>query len=456
MDTLVSRSGGPKDGWYNSRVRESGEILLPGSRPAGFQSILAIRDFRSLWFAQISSQLGDKFYMFAILVLTFDISGRYAHNALLFLAYTIPSVFFSPFAGVYADRHDKKRLMLWTNAVRGGLVLLIPLTQLFPYFRGVTWHLLVITFLFAAVGQIFAPAEAASIPFLVSREELISATSLFTTTVMLTLVTGIPLATVAVRLLGDIAPYFGATLLFLVAASFIYRIDRHLHARASGRLAEPSIFSELAEGLRFLRASAIARFAFVQLTLTIIVIFTIFILAPGYMRSVLGRPTSDAYLILVPAAVGMLVMSLALGQYGKRWPKEVVLLWSLLATGLTFVALGGLPPLVERLHIPVSLAFLALLFGFVGGLEFGALLIPGITLLQEATTPEVRGRIFGATFTVINAAIAIPILVAGELADTFTVNQVIVGIGGILLVAGLVAVVLHRSGHFEVMEFRIH
>lgn len=437
-------------------MRESGEILLPGDRPAGFQTILAASDFRSLWLAQLASQFGEKFYMFAIVVLAFNISGRYTHNALLFLAYTIPSIFLSPFAGVYADRHDKKLLMLWANALRAGLILLIPATQLTPYFRGVTWHLLVITFLFAAVGQIFAPAEAAAIPFLVSRAELISATSLFATTVMLTLVMGIPIATVAVRLFGQIAPYFGATLLFLLAAIFIYRIQAQLHARSGEGKTEGGIFSELAEGLNFLRASTIARFAFVQLTLTISVVFSIFILAPGYMRFVLERSINDAYLILVPAALGMLAMSVALGQYGKSWPKEIVLLWGLIATGLTLMALGIVPPLIQRFHLPVSLVLVALVLGLLGGLEFGALLIPGLTVLQEATTPTVRGRIFGATFTVINAAIAVPLLLAGELADSVGVGQVIAGMGVLLLIAGVVAYTLQRSGHFEVMELRIH
>jgi MFS family permease len=436
---------------------KAGEMFLPGRRPAGFQTILANRDFRSLWFAQITSQLADKFYMFAILVLTFDISGRYTHNAFLFLAYTIPSVFLSPLAGVYADRHNKKVLMFSTNVARAALVLLIPATQLVPYFHGVTWHLLVITFLISSVGQIFAPAEAASIPFLVSREELISATSLFTTTVMMTLVAGIPIATVAVALFGTIGPYFGATVLFLLAAYFIYAIRPPLNARTLTPVPAQGIFQEVVEGIRFLQRSALARFAFLQLMLTISVVFTIFILAPGYMRTVLLRTTNDAYLILVPAALGMLVMAAVLGQYGKGWAREVVLVWSLIATGLTFIAFGSLPFVLAQLHQPAALVFFAIGFGFLGGLEFGALLIPALTVLQEATTPEVRGRIFGATFTVINGAIAVPLLVAGELADLFTVNVVLAGMGGIVLAAGLGALALHRAGHFDdVMHIRTH
>src|SRR5205807_10645494 len=165
----------------------------------GFRTVLANRDFRLIWSAQVASQLADKFLMFALLILTYSISRASTHGAALFLAYTFPSVFLSPLAGVYADRHDKKRLMFCTNAIRGGLILLIPLSQITPYFEHVTWHLFVIIFLFASVGQIFAPAEAASIPSIVGRAELMPATSMFTSTVIVILLLHVRVPTFAGR-----------------------------------------------------------------------------------------------------------------------------------------------------------------------------------------------------------------------------------------------------------------
>jgi len=81
-------------------LKDPREIILP--RPPGFGTVLANHDFRLIWFAQIASQLGDKFLMFALLVLTYSISRANTHGAALFLAYTFPSVFLSPLAGVFA------------------------------------------------------------------------------------------------------------------------------------------------------------------------------------------------------------------------------------------------------------------------------------------------------------------------------------------------------------------
>ena len=220
--------------------RDPRDIILP---QPGFKTVLANRDFRLIWSAQVASQLADKFLMFALLILTYSISRASTHGAALFLAYTFPSVFLSPLAGVYADRHDKKRLMFSTNAIRGGLILLIPLSQLVPYFEHVTWHLFLIIFLFAAVGQIFAPAEAAAIPFIVGSEELMTATSMFTSTVIVTLLVAVPLSTLAVRFLGTDSPYWIAAALFLLAAWLIYAVKTDLHARTHQAVA--------AKGLHF-------------------------------------------------------------------------------------------------------------------------------------------------------------------------------------------------------------
>src|SRR5205085_5019391 len=80
------------------------------------------------------------------------------------------------------------------------------------------------------------------------------------------------------------------------------------------------------------------------------------------------------------------------------------------------LGLGGLLLLMGLIPylLPHSLVVLfAMLIGALFGAAFGAVFIPAVTLLQEATDPEQRGRIFGAMFTVLNLAIAVPLFIAG-------------------------------------------
>ena len=161
---------------------------------AGFARVLRRRDFRYLWAAQCGSQLAQNFIQFALLVVVYDLTGLTTAVAAVAVAFTFPGVLLSAPAGVYADRHDKRSLMMLTNLLRAGLLVLIPLSQLAPFLQHQAWPLLVITFLFSSVGQVFAPAEAASIPSLVSREQIQGAMSLFMTTVIFTLMLGSVLA----------------------------------------------------------------------------------------------------------------------------------------------------------------------------------------------------------------------------------------------------------------------
>src|SRR3989440_6687376 len=355
-------------------VPDPRDIILP--RP-GFGSVLANHDFRLIWSAQVASQLADKFLMFALLILTYSISRASTHGAALFLAYTFPSVFLSPLAGVYADRHDKKRLMFFTNAIRGGLILLIPLSQITPYFEHVTWHLFVIIFLFAAVGQIFAPAEAASIPFIVGAEELMTATSMFTSTVIVTLLVAVPLSTIAVRFLGTDSPYWIAAGLFLAAAWLIYLVKTDLHARTHETVAKQSdILFELREGISYIAARPMVRFAVVQLSLTIAVIFSVFVLAPSYMSTVLRLQVTDVYLFLAPAVIGMLGAAFYLGQYGQHYRRSRLLIGGLLSAGLTLMLLAGGPYLLEQINATAFLGLFPVVFGVIGGGGGGRLFLP--------------------------------------------------------------------------------
>ncbi|MDQ6747221.1 MAG: MFS transporter, partial [Candidatus Dormibacteraeota bacterium] len=281
-----------------------------GIEARGFKELLRNREFQLIWGSQIASQLADKFLVYSLLSATYERSAANTQEAIVLLAYTFPSVLLSPIAGVYADRFDKRRMMAFTNVIRGGLILLVPVSALVPYFRTVTWHLLIITLLFSSVGQFFAPAEASALPFLMGKKLLVTATSIFTLTIVGTLVIGLPISSVLVRLLGSFAPYYVAAALFGVAAGANYMMRTRLSARredverVTGEGWLRTFWTEITETVFFLRDHRTLLAAFGQLGLAVMLIFSLFTLAQGYMNQVLHLAAADSYLILVPAALG--------------------------------------------------------------------------------------------------------------------------------------------------------
>lgn len=407
----------------------------------GFRFVLAQRTFRLIWFSQLASQVADKFLMFSLLILAYSLGGGSSQVAVTLLAYTLPAIFIGPLAGVFADRHDRKAIMVAANFVRAGIVVLVPIAALVPFLQHDFWHLLLITFAFSAVGQLFSPAEASAIPTVLPKRSLLAANSLVMVTLVLTLVIGGTLAPIVAGI--DIyIPYWFAGLLMVAAAlccalAEIPKLPPQLPREKLHPFRQ--VWVELLEGIRVLRDSGVLLLSFGQLSLAVLVLLMMWTLAPAYVKTVIGVPPNQTYLVLVPAMVGAIIGAALLRKATGRWSHVRLLCATLLAMGLSLGAMAGGPLLMRQVPL---LAEHTRIFGaavaFILGLEFGVLMIPALTYLMENTSDSIRGRIFALLFTVINGVAAIPILVAAVLADVLGTYWVIGGMGGLLVVgAGL-------------------
>jgi len=428
-------------------------IRFPVEGTGGFRSVLRHTAFRNIWFAQLAAQLADKFLLFSLIILAYKISGGSTPVAITLLTYTVPAVLFAPPAGVIADRMDRKQIMMWCNFGRAAVVALIPLAALVPGLKGDFVHLLVITLIFSAVGQLFGPAEAAVIPTILPRSALITANSMALLTMVLTLVVGGALAPVVSRI--DLyAPYWFAVALLVIGGTLIFASDiPHLQ-----RTTEPPVedsrnrfhimLVDIKEGVDALRASRGLLLAFGQVSIAVLVLFMLFTLAPAYVSKVIGIAAQDTYVILAPATGGAILSAVLLGQFVRHVDRTRLLAGSLVANGLTMLALAAVPQAMA--HFPdlqVHNRITAATFSFLLGVEFGAIMIPAITYLMESTSDEIRGRIFALLYMVINGVTAVPVLVAAALSDTIGIAHVIGGLG-VLLFGGGVAIIAAgaRSG----------
>src|SRR5947209_1306669 len=221
-------------------------IRFPVEGPGGFRTVLAFTAFRNIWFAQLAAQLADKFLLFSLIILAYNVSGGSTPVAVTLLTYTVPAVLLAPPAGVLADRVNRKQLMMWCNFGRGAAIALIPIAALVPWLKNDFAHLLLITFVFSAVGQLFGPAEAAVIPTILPRSALITANSMALLTMVLTLVFGGALAPILSRI--DLyAPYWVGAARLAFARSLLFASD----------MPRPLAISMIAFGITMLGLAAV-------------------------------------------------------------------------------------------------------------------------------------------------------------------------------------------------------
>src|SRR5881396_1718738 len=146
---------------------------LRGTRPATLKDLLTHPSFSRLARAMLVSSLGDWVGFVAVAALVARLGGaRVGALAVagVMMARLLPSVLFGPFAGVFADRFDRRRIMVAADVARGVMYASM------PFMPGLTW-IFVLSFLIECLSLLWTPAKDASIPNLVPRRQLANANS---------------------------------------------------------------------------------------------------------------------------------------------------------------------------------------------------------------------------------------------------------------------------------------
>lgn len=398
-------------------------------RRVGFLPVLNNGNFLILWSGQVFSQLADKVYlvlMIAIIASQFESPGQTISGwvSAIMIAFTIPAVLFGSLAGVYVDRWAKKPVLVMTNLIRGGLVILLPGLLWLTHDWGAIAQvpisfmvLMVITFLVSTLTQFFAPAEQAAIPLIVERHNLLSANSLYTTTMMASVVIGFaigePLLAIADTLLAPLDQGTGVGKEILVGLSYVLAGGILLLMKTNENNTfdpdnAPHVFEDIRDGLRYLGRQHQVRSALIQLVLLFSVFAALAVLAVRLAEVIPDIKSSQFGFLLAAGGVGMAIGAGLVGQFGQHFPR--VRLGILGSLGITAALLG-------LAFVNTQLWPSLLLIGFLG-VSSAIVGIPMQTTVQEKTPEDMRGKVFGLQNNVVNIALSLPLALAG-LAETY-------------------------------------
>ena len=426
----------------------SGGADSENNQQVGFLPVLKNPNFLALWAGQVFCQLADKVYlvlMIALINSQFQASDQSISGwvSALMMAFTIPAVLFGSVAGVFVDRWSKKVVLVASNIWRGILVLLIPsllwLTHDWQSVGVLPVGFLIIlgvTFLVSTLTQFFAPAEQSAIPLIVKEQDLLSANSLYTTTMMASVIVGFavgePVLALADGLWTQLGGSGGLGKEILVGGSyaiaglilFLLQTNEKPHPPETEF---PHVFSDLRDGLRYLQENHRIRNALLQLIILFSVFAALTVLAVRMAEIIPNMKASQFGFLLASAGVGVALGATILGQFGQRFSYKQLSFWGCLGMAASLIGLS----LFTTQLLPVLL-FIAL----VG--VFGALVgIPMQTAIQTETPPDMRGKVFGLQNNVINIALSLPLALAG-VAETFIgLKAVFFTLAAIVLIGGL-------------------
>ncbi len=388
-------------------------------------TVLRIPSFFSLVISEFFSQFAMNLLNFILLIVVFQISSSNLAVAGVVLSFTLPSIFFGIIAGVYVDKWNKKNVLIYTNSLRA----LVAFPLIFISHELFLVYLL--SFLISLITQFFVPAETPIIPHLVPKKLLLPANALFSMGIFGSIIVAYALSGPLLLLLGKTNVFILITILFAISAFFAYLI-RLNHTKAHKGKQKINVALEIKEAFRVMKGNKKIYHSLFLLTLLQTLVLIIAVVGPGYAENVLHIQVEKfPVLFVTPAVIGMSIGAVIIGNFLQNKSKQNLAKIGLLVIGIAMILFPNLNRFISfnSLHM---MFVLAMIIGFAFALVF----VPSNTLIQEETTDEQRGKVYGSLNTLTGVVSLIPVLGVGILADAIGVVTVITMIGiGVCVIA---------------------
>jgi MFS family permease len=359
---------------------------------------------------------------------------------------TAPGLALTLVGGVIADKLDRKRLLIYTQALAGLSALVLALLIWSERIRwrgearrpGDVWMVLVLTFVTGCCWALAGPSYQAITFDLVGREDVANAVALNSSQFQLARVVGPLLAALTMRLLGMSGCFLANGLSYVAIVVALSRVKfgppggaraaPAQGAAAAAGVASPgprSMWGDLVEAFLYVRVRP--RVRVVLLCSTVVSLFgaPYLVLMPLLARNVYGWGEAGLSLLMGTAGAGALCGALVLAYLGDFRRKGLLLLGSLFSGGACIAALGAASPA----------AAVPLLFGT--GMSMVCVFALGNTLLQQLVSDGMRGRVMSMWILTFIGTMPVGGFLSGAASDRFGTRVVLAACGLVVFLFGL-------------------
>lgn len=390
------------------------------------------RDFRLMWIGACVSTIGTFVQQFAQSWLVYDLTRDPFYLGLDLFLGQLPIMMFSLFGGVFADRMDRRKMLLASQYIQ--MICAFLLAALFATHVIQIWHILALSF-FVGVGQSFGgPAYSALLPTLVDPEDLSNAIAMNSIQFNLARIVGPTIGGLAYTAFGATWCFTlnGLSYIAVIISLFMIQV-KFVPSRTT-----ESVLTSMKEGIRFIRCrdgmTALVILAFC----TTLFGFSLNSFLPVFVRTIFHKGPETYTLLLVCFGAGSIVGALSVAAVEKMKGQGRLTLIILLSLGLITSGFA-----VSR-WLPLSSALM-----FLAGAATMASASFMLSLAQLITTDAMRGRVMSVYNLAFRAGIPLGSLALGKLIPTFGVSRAIAGAGLALVAVALYFLTMNRDVTFR-------
>lgn len=401
------------------------------------------RNVAVLFGAQVISIGGDLVLIVALPFWIYQLTGSAMATGFMFAALTIPQLLFSPIAGVFVDRTDRKRLMVISDLLRAALVA----CYLVVNTPDQVWLIYIIAFAESVVSQFFRPSVTAILPTLVEgEEELARANAALGSSWAIGQLAGPALGGILVATFGPHAGALFDAVTYLLSAVLVMMLKAPPREQVVAQLtgagqAIGEITRELVQGVQVVLDRPILR--------ALIATMGFFALANGITNVLLVVMVKDLWhvgaaelgWVISAQGVGGILGSVIVGALAARVSPRALVIGGGLVAGALFIAMMNQP------SVYVAMGLITFL-----GISVVALDVGVTTLLQLGSDDANRGRVAGLLQTVMAAAALVSIGLTSLLADRVGALWLLNIAGSFFVVGGLMGFFAPRGGGAAVQK----
>jgi MFS transporter, DHA3 family, macrolide efflux protein len=395
--------------------------------PLSMGDVLRIPMMRKLWYAQVISVFGDFLALFAVIgILTFKLHATAQQVTGVQIAYMLPIAVLGILAGVFVDRWPLKPTMVSSDLTRAVLCLAL-------LFASRPWHFYLALAAISVVSSFFGPAQGVAIRSAVALHGLRSANAL-----MQQVMFGMRIIGPAVA--GTMYSYFGAnscyildsvsfvgSALLIASVSFLATSkattpagSQNTSTSANAEAPAPTdqsalgkIWLDMKQGFSFILHHAALLFVILAMAAGMFVLGCFGPLIAIYVRDSL-HGSSRLFAVVAPMiGLGMLIGINGLNTFGKKLSNTLLVYCGLCGIAIGLVVLTALPYIWSTL-----------VGNFIIGFSVAGIIVPSQTLFQQATPPELMGRVGSTFMSIIFTAQISGLILSGILTQHIGVRQV--------------------------------